>query len=241
MATEDNMADLDLPNELDMLKQRAKMLGIAFSNNIGVDALRARINEKLGTDDDEPAETEEVEEEPVTEEVIEPAPVVEAVTEAVAEPVPTPMSPQVITNALTSHPAKIPVRETKPKKLSLRQHMLNEQMKLVRCRITNMDPKKKDLEGEVITVANEYLGVVKKFIPFGEVTDDGFHIPFCLYTELKDREFLHIRTVTHPVTKQITTKTSMAREYSIEVLTPLTREELTRLATAQIAAGSLDG
>ena len=40
----------------------------------------------------------------------------------------------------------------------------------------DLDPKKKDLPGEVVTFANEYLGTVRVFVPFGEQTEDGWHI-----------------------------------------------------------------
>jgi selenocysteine-specific translation elongation factor len=33
--------------ELSLLKQRASMMGIVFSNNIGIEKLRERVNEKL--------------------------------------------------------------------------------------------------------------------------------------------------------------------------------------------------
>ena len=58
---------------------------------------------------------------------------------------------------------------------------------------------------------------------------------------LQEKKFLQITTVrdkrtgtTRPVTKEV-------REFAIEILPPLTQEELRELATAQIAAGSIDG
>jgi hypothetical protein len=111
-------------------------------------------------------------------------------------------------------------------------------MKLVRLRITNLDPKKKDLPGEIITVANRYLGTVRKYIPFGEVTDNGYHVPYCIYTELQSRQFLNIRTIKDQRTGTNRIETTLAREFALEILPPLTKEELDRLATSQIAAGT---
>ena len=50
MSTEDlnqeQSDDLQMPSELDLLKQRATLMGIAFSNNIGEETLRQRIADK---------------------------------------------------------------------------------------------------------------------------------------------------------------------------------------------------
>lgn len=73
---------------------------------------------------------------------------------------------------------KAPVKETEAQ---MRQRIRLEQTRLIRVRIQNLDPKKKDLPGEIITVANEYMGTIKKFVPFGEATDNGYHIPYCIY------------------------------------------------------------
>lgn len=134
-------------------------------------------------------------------------------------------------NALTGKPANAPER-------SIRDQLFDEQMKLVRCRITCMDPKKKDLQGEIFTVANEFIGTVRKFIPFGEATEQGYHIPYCLYVMLEERRFLNIRTVKTP--KGPLVESNYAKEFAIEVLPQLTESELARLATAQAAAGSID-
>lgn len=122
----------------------------------------------------------------------------------------------------------------------IREELLNTQLRLVRCRITNMDPKKKDLPGEIFTVANEYIGTVRKFIPYGEATDEGYHIPFCLYTELEAKRFQNIRTVRDRRTGQTQIKTSWDKEFAIEVLPQLTQKELDELAAAQLATGSVE-
>ena len=185
-------------DQLALLKQRATVMGISYSNNISLETLKKRIQEKMDG--------------------------VEAAKPELEKPV------QVV-NPLTG-------QKPKARTPSLRQHMHDTQMKLVRLRITNLDPKKKDLHGEIVTVANEYLGTVKKFVPYGEVTDDGFHVPYCIYRELDSRKFLNIRTVRNR--KEGTTKveSNWAKEFSLDVLPQLTQEELNRLAAAQAAAGS---
>lgn len=208
------------PTEMEVLKDRARKLGVTFSNNIGLDALRQRVADKQEGKVSAPENEEDL---------------VTAAKEAV-KTAPEFAQPIAQVNALTGQDPAAPV-----KLKTIRQHLYDEQMKLVRLRITCLDPKKKDLHGELMTVANEYLGTVRKFIPFGEVTDQGYHVPYCLYKMLEARKFLHIQVRTDPRTKKIDIKKTWAREFALEVLDPLTPEELERLASAQIAAGTNAG
>lgn len=187
-------------DELSVLKSRAKIMGIVFSNNIGLDTLRTKINAKL-------SDTEEESEDPPSKD---------------DEP-----------GAINANP----LESLKPKR-TLRQFMIQEELKLVRLRITNLDPKKKDLPGEIFTVANEYLGNIRKFIPFGEVTDNGYHVPHCIYTMLKDRKFLHIRTRKSSNGGIPVVEHNWVKEFALEVLPPLTPKELATLAANQAAAGT---
>ena len=191
-----NIGD-NLPDELSVLKQRATMMGIQFSNNIGLETLRKKIEDKM---------------------------------EGRAE---TDAAPQI--NPLAGETTAQPV-----KRKTLRQKLYDEQMKLVRIRVTNLDPKKKDLPGEVITVANEHLGTVRKFVPFGEVTDDGYHVPYCIYRFMEKRKFLNIRIVKDRRTGVERVESNWVKEFALEVLPQLTPQQIANLRTAQIAAGSVD-
>jgi len=114
---------------------------------------------------------------------------------------------------------------------------LNPALALVRCRINNLDPKKADLPGEIITVGNSEIGVVRKFIPFGEATDNGYHIPKIVYDFLKDRKFLNITTQRGKGKGEtITVKQQWLPEFSLEVLPSLSKEELEELAQQQRAS-----
>lgn len=191
---EDTVNDIAMPSELDVLKQRATLMNIQFSNNIGVDALRKKI------------EAAQIKDEPEVE---------------------------VSENPLAEKQA-VGVR-----KMTLGQQIRQEQLKLIRVRIQNLDPKKKDLPGEIITVANEYMGTVRKYVPYGEATDNGYHIPLCIYNFLKDRKFVNI-TIKKGKNGQPDIRTAEVREFSLEVLPQLTEAELHTLGQAQIAAGSLN-
>jgi hypothetical protein len=135
--------------------------------------------------------------------------------------------------------AVVETTTVKRRNINLREYLKQQSMKLVRIRISCLDPKKKELPGEIFTVANEYIGTVRKFVPYGDATDDGYHVPQCLYEMLNNSQFLSIRTVKDK-NGNSRIETSYVRQFAIEVLPPLTTEELRELATAQQAAGSID-
>lgn len=214
--------DLPKPDELTMLKQRATLMNIPFSNNIGLDALRAKVKAKIEGDTAEQNEADEAIARQEAEAANQKEPeIVNTNTASQTE------APKV--NALSG------VEVEKP--LTLREHLRREKLKLVRVRITNLDPKKKDLPGEIITVANEYLGTVRKFVPFGEMTDNGYHIPQVIYDMLKERTFVSIKT-RKGANGQLIVEHQNAREFALEILDPLTPEEIAKLAAAQSASGS---
>lgn len=126
------------------------------------------------------------------------------------------------------------------RKARIRKKQIAEQMALVRCRIANLNPSKRDLRGEIFTVANKYVGTVRKFIPYGEATDNGYHIPKILYEQLKARKFLQVNTRNdRSAGNQIVVDQRWVPEFSIEVLPSLTQEELDKLAASQAAAGGV--
>ena len=140
-----------------------------------------------------------------------------------------------------------PVEEIDPgeetetqRKARIRKKQLEEQMVLIRCRIANLNPSKRDLRGEIFTIANKYIGTVRKFIPYGEATDNGYHIPKILYEELKSKKFLQVNTRNDRAAgNQIVIDQRWVPEFSIEVLPRLTQDELDKLAASQAAAGGV--
>ncbi|RUX60165.1 hypothetical protein [Mesorhizobium sp. M7A.F.Ca.CA.002.12.1.1] len=223
-------------SHLDMLKSRARLMGVTFSNNISVEALKKKIDAKLS--DDSQADDEVQEEANLSALDANLGTVTSGVTAGVtAEQI---AAAQAVLAAAGLAPAAAPAKVSAgaPVK-SLRQLQMQEQMKLVRLRITNLDPKKKDLPGEILTVANRFIGTVRKYIPYGEVTDNGWHVPYCLYTMMKDREFLNIKVTKNNKSQEVV-ETRWVREFSLEVLEPLTQVELARLAAAQAAGNNID-
>lgn len=195
-ATPETSAENTAPTpeeELVALKERADLMGIKYSPNIGVDALRKRVTEALQSNSSgSDPETQEAEE-------------------------------------------GAPAQETRAQ---IRQRMQRDEMRLIRVRIQNLNPQKKDLQGEYFTVANKYIGEVKKFIPYNE-TENGYHIPLILLKQLKNRKFLNIKTKRNKLNGQIVVEQNWAPEFAIEELPQLTEKELKQLAAQQAAAAGM--
>lgn len=118
-----------------------------------------------------------------------------------------------------------------------RLRAMNDALKLVRIRVTCMNPAKAEWPGEIFTVANSLVGSVKKYVPFN--VDDGWHVPNILLQMLKERQcqiFVNGKTK-HGVTVR---QGKLIREFAIEVLPDLTEAELKDLAQRQVMAGGTD-
>jgi hypothetical protein len=122
----------------------------------------------------------------------------------------------------------------------MRKEIYAKELKLIRVRIACMNPEKKDWPGEIITVANRYIGNVKKFIPFNSESDRGFHVPNVIFKTLKSRKFLHKSSRRDRQTGQIVVTTKWMPEFSIEVLPQLTEQELQDLAREQAMKGGVE-
>lgn len=234
MNQEDENGNPVAPNELQMLKDRAKMMGIQFSGNIGLDALKAKIASKMEGEPETPEKSEEADEASNENPFGSPLNNGPALDKMSEMPKPVTTTSKAMLNPLNGDRSGF----TPGVKTSFREAQLLDAMRLVRCRITNMDPKKKDLDGEILTVGNRYIGTVKKFIPYGAATDEGYHVPKVLYDELEDRKFLHIQVTKDRATGQQKVVTSYVKEFAIEVLPQLTELDLAKLAQAQLAAGN---
>jgi hypothetical protein len=209
---------VDSAEELKLLKTRADFLNITYSNNIRVETLRKKIEDHLEgnteENEDEAAADEDQEEESQLEDQDAPK------EQTFVEPDFTKMSKKDI-------------------EIYLRNTLRDEALKLIRIRVACLDPKKKEVPGEIFSTGNKYIGTIKKFVPFGEATDVGYHVPNCIYEMMKSRKFLQITNTRDRRTGVNITKTRYVAEFAIEVLPPLTEAELHKLAVEQQASGRL--
>lgn len=105
-----------------------------------------------------------------------------------------------------------------------------EANKLVRCRIMTNDPDKQGLFGEIFTVRNSRIPAISKFIPYDKPT----HIPEIMLSVIREKQFQKFVESTDGKGNKIT-KTSMIPMYNIEILPPLTNEELKAIKQKQLA------
>lgn len=144
----------------------------------------------------------------------------------------TPEEPETTeTAAASSAAAGVETEGQRQKRLKDDAH------RLVRVRLTCMNPAKAEWPGEIISVGNAVVGSVSKYIPFN--AEEGWHIPNIIYQHLKERTCQVFHTVQDSRGNK-TRKGKLVKEFAIELLDPLTPEELHDLAQRQAMAGTVD-
>lgn len=118
-----------------------------------------------------------------------------------------------------------------------RMRLRRESNELVRVRVTCMNPAKKEWEGEMISAGNTTIGTFTKFIPFN--TDEGWHVPRIILRQMQER-MCQIFTTTRDSRGNSVRKGKLIREFAIEIMPPLTVEELKELALKQTATKSIE-
>lgn len=124
--------------------------------------------------------------------------------------------------------AKAPTNESENARRVRKQR---EAAELVRIRVTNMNPNKREYDGEIVTAGNRIVGTHKKYVPF----DTEWHVPRVIYNVLRDRQcqvFVNEKDDRGRTVK----RGKQIKEFSIEVLPPLSEQELKELAQRQAMA-----
>ena len=129
------------------------------------------------------------------------------------------------------HPSKM-----NPK---LRRALKMEALELIRIKITCMNPAKKEMKGDIFTFQNSLVGTVRKFVPFNTAHADAYHVPRCIYDMLQEKKFQSFSKIKS--IKGVDMQTGrLVKEYAIEILPPLTKEELAEIAKIQRAMGDAE-
>ncbi len=133
---------------------------------------------------------------------------------------------------------KVVVPEEPVFKTTAERHaqMRKEQTKLIRVVVHCNNDNKSELKGDFFTASNKIVGDYKKFVPFDN--DEGFHVPQILLNTMRDKQCLKFRTAKNADGVEVKVP-FLTKEYTIEVLPPLTPIELKKLAAAQKARGSI--
>lgn len=117
-----------------------------------------------------------------------------------------------------------------------RSRLKKEASKLIRVRIHCNDPAKKEWPGEYITVGNNAVGTYRKYIPYNQ--DEPTHIYQIMFNALREKRVQVFATKKGKNGIPIREAKSIAA-YTIEVLNPLTEDELNKLAQSQVARNAL--
>lgn len=158
---------------------------------------------------------------------------VQAHKDALEKPEPV-VEPKTSTpKATKENPGSVPVESRMKRQNRLRK----EAAKLIRVRVTCMNPNKKEWQGEVYTVSNSVVGTFKKFVPFD--AEDGWHVPAIILKNMQAKKFQTFYTVKDNLGNNIR-RGKIINELAIEILDPLTKEELKELAIVQARAANLD-
>lgn len=128
------------------------------------------------------------------------------------------------------------VASTEETPVAKRQRLKREASKLIRVRVTCMNPAKKEWEGEIFTAGNAGIGSFKKYVPFN--ADDGWHVPNIILQVMRDRMCQVFTTVVDDRGNKVR-RGKQIREFAIEVMDQLTPTELQELAARQAATKSI--
>lgn len=194
------------------LKRQARELGIQFHPRMGAERLRALIQEHTQKGSETASQA--------------------VVDEAVGEPQVEATKP-VQSFSGSEKGLYMTEEEYERKRFGEAKRNAN---RLVRVRITCMDPTKKNWTGEIISVGSSKLGTYKKFIPFN--SEEPYHIPWIIYQELKERKCRVGTTVKLPNGQEVN-KYKLVNAFSIELLPPLRPDELEDLKKQQALAKGL--
>ena len=108
-----------------------------------------------------------------------------------------------------------------------------EAQELIRIRVMCMNPNKKEWDGELFTAGNAVVGSLTKYVPFNN--DAGWHVPRIIYNPLVQRE-CQIFYAAKDARNNPIRKGKLIKEFVIEVMPPLTSQELAELAQRQAMA-----
>jgi len=193
------------PSELDLLKERAEVMGISFHPNIGIEKLKAKIEERQSPP-----------------EIAEPQPYAEE-------------EAATITQAAAANDLDVFTPGVKETAQQIQNKLKKDALRLVRVRVTCMNPIKSNMPGDIFNVGNAVTGGIRKYVPFN---GEPWHVPNIILQHMKDKKYTAYYEVPVPGKRHKAKKTRQVPEFAIEVLPPLTSQEMKDLRQRQAMAAS---
>ena len=194
-------------SDLDILKKQAADLNIKHHPAMGAPKLQALIDKHLAGEEPKQVHTPPVEVLTVSE-----------ITEL---------------QQLRADKAEREAKKAKKPKLNKGQQRrvhMDEASRLVRIRVANMNPNKRDWEGEMYTVSNAVVGTHKKYVPFNN--DEGWHVPNIIVKHMQEKK-CQIFFTKKDNRGNKTRHGKLINELNVEIMDPLTVPELKELAQRQ--------
>jgi hypothetical protein len=133
-----------------------------------------------------------------------------------------------------SEPEEAPVA---PAKKKTPKEIRQAATKLVRVRVTCMNPAKRDWDGEIFMVGNRHTGTLRKYVPYGV----DWHVPQMILDMIKARQCQVFQSVKRRTAGgDISSREGkLVKEFAVEILPPL--KELAELAQRQAMAAGTSG
>lgn len=135
-------------------------------------------------------------------------------------------------SAASEEAAPAPEKESEAER---RSRLKREALKLIRVRITCMNPQKRAWEGEIFTAGNGVIGTVKKYVPF----DIEWHVPKIILDQIQARQCQIFQNYRDERGRSIK-RGKLIKEFNVEILPPLSEKELAELARRQAMARGQD-
>lgn len=223
------------------LREAATSMNIKFSGNTGEGTLRTKLEDLLSSDLNElEVENHSESQNDAQSEADKEASALDALLNAPDEfPIQEPVKVTRDKGPSVAEMLKMDASKIQDKNLR-RQVVRTQALRLVRVKITNVDPNDVQLSGGIITAMNQYTGKVSKYIPYGEESENGYHVPQILLNVLKAQKFALRKEIKGGQFGVKKYKTTMVHKFNIEVLPNLNTEELRNLADHQRASHAID-
>jgi len=229
MTAQEVIEQVQSSTSIEALRKLAKTMNVPFSGNTGLDTLKGKLITRLTQFTTSSTETRNEFDEPDLSLDSDEDDLNQIQVNKISK---APKEPKV--DLLKIDPSTI-------EDLAFRRKVIRAQaLRLVRVKIQNLDPNDSVLSGGILSLQNKYTGKVAKYVPYGEESENGYHIPWMMYEHLKQWKF--------PLRKEQkggrfgvkTYKTVMVHKFNVEILPPLSVKELTDLANHQRASQSID-
>ena len=121
-----------------------------------------------------------------------------------------------------------PVAKPLCKKQQTANKVRKEALKLVRIRVSCINPNKSEFEGQFFASGNSVVPTQNIFVPFEIET----HVPNIIYNVIKNSKSAYVKNEKDPAGKMVPVS-KLRNEFQVELLPQLTKEELDNLAIEQ--------